>query len=321
MLVSGKVYPPDTKLLLEKLGVFEGFMEEQYERCLGSASSWGSDELGYNDFLFNPNGLGWHLDRKRFDKYLAKCVEEKGVDYSPHTRFASYDLSDDKFFNLSLLYGVKKTKTTVKARFVVNATGSQASFARSIGSQRKIYDQLTAVYGFFEVPPDSDFSKLTLLEAMEYGWWYGARLPDGQLVIALTTDSSFLKEGKLNHWECWLNTLANTRYISQRLSGCQFNKDSLLIASIVAYHMDKVICDGWLSVGDAASTFDPISAQGIHKALTDAFKAAETITAYLQGDFNKAEDYRIHIANQYGNYLANRNYFYGIENRWPDSQF
>ncbi len=317
----GESIPPDTRLLLEKLDVWDCFLEEQYERCLGSASSWGGDELGYNDFLFNPIGFGWHLDRRRFDKYLAKCVEAQGVDLLTYTRFTDYDLCEDASFNLSLFHEVEKKETSVKARFVVDATGSKALFARSMGGKRQIYDQLTCVYGFFETPFDSYFSKLTILEAVEYGWWYGARLPDGQLAIALTTDAGFFKQEKLQNWKYWLTHLSETVHISQRLAGCGFDKDSLLIVSVVACHMDKVIGDGWLAVGDAASTFDPISAQGIHKALTDSLKAAETIVSCLQGNFDKADDYRVHIANQYANYLKNRNYFYSLENRWPESSF
>lgn len=317
----GESIPPDTRLLLEKLDIWEGFLEEQYERCLGSVSSWGNNELGYNDFLFNPNGIGWHLDRQRFDKYLAKWVEIKKIDHLTNTRFIHYQLNDDKSFNVLLYDEVEEKGISVKAQFIVDATGNKSSFAHSMGSQRKIYDQLTCVYGFFETPFSSNFSQLTVLEAVEYGWWYGARLPDGQLAIALTTDSHFFKQNKLNHWEYWLSYLAETKHLSQRLSGCRFNKESLLILPVVTYHMSKVTGNSWLAVGDAASTYDPISAGGVYKALTNSFIAAETVVAYLQGDFHKTESYQFHIENQYKNYLVNRNYFYGLENRWADSPF
>ncbi len=68
----GESIPPDTRILLEELEIWEDFLAEKHEPCLGSCSSWGDDELGYNDFLFNPHGNGWHLDRRGFDAFLAR---------------------------------------------------------------------------------------------------------------------------------------------------------------------------------------------------------------------------------------------------------
>lgn len=44
----GESIPPDTRRLFEALGVLSAFRTEAHEPCYGSASSWGSDELGYN---------------------------------------------------------------------------------------------------------------------------------------------------------------------------------------------------------------------------------------------------------------------------------
>ena len=54
----GETVPPDTRLLLDQLGILADFLAEKHEPGLGSCSSWGADELGYNDFLFNPQGNG-----------------------------------------------------------------------------------------------------------------------------------------------------------------------------------------------------------------------------------------------------------------------
>ena len=46
-------------------------------------------------------------------------------------------------------------------------------------------------------------------------------------------------------------------------------------------------CDvrrGWLAVGDAAIAFDPLTSQGIAKALDHGKRAAASIAAYLAGD-------------------------------------
>ena len=80
----GESIPPDSRHLFAELGLLEAFLAEGHEPCLGSCSSWGADELGYNDFLFNPYGNGWHLDRRRFDAFLA---DARAGDFTRGNRF------------------------------------------------------------------------------------------------------------------------------------------------------------------------------------------------------------------------------------------
>jgi len=74
-------------------------------------------------------------------------------------------------------------------------------------------------------------------------------------------------------------------------------------------------------VGDAASSYDPISSQGIHKALAEGLQVANVIIAYLGGDADRLQDYQSSVIASFDNYLQIRNYFYGLEIRWPDSAF
>ncbi|HKS99304.1 MAG TPA: hypothetical protein VJT31_07225, partial [Rugosimonospora sp.] len=75
----GETIPPDARLPLAQLGVWDAFLAQRHLPCLGSCSSWGSDTLGYNDFVLNPQGHGWHLDRPRFDALLREAAVKTGV--------------------------------------------------------------------------------------------------------------------------------------------------------------------------------------------------------------------------------------------------
>jgi 2-polyprenyl-6-methoxyphenol hydroxylase-like FAD-dependent oxidoreductase len=75
----GESVPPDIRLVLDELGLWDEFLKERHETWLGSSSSWGADALGYNDFLFNPLGNGWHLDRARFDGFLARNIRRRNA--------------------------------------------------------------------------------------------------------------------------------------------------------------------------------------------------------------------------------------------------
>lgn len=316
----GESIPPDTRILLEQLGIWRDFLKEQHSACLGSCSSWGDDALGYNDFLFNPHGNGWHLDRGRFDLFLARKTAESGAEVSTGTSFHSSARIGNKGFRLQLTEDDGQTKT-VHARFVVDATGMRARFARSLGAKRVFLDRLICVAGYFQLPDFSHFSRLTMLEAVEYGWWYSARLPNNRLTATVASDAEFIRVTALNKKDNWLARLKETRHLSNELADCPFIEDSLRVCTAPSFLLDKATGNRWLAVGDAASAYDPISSQGIYKALSDGLQAAKVIASYLQGETEKLRDYEASLISRFNAYLANRNYFYGMERRWPDAFF
>ena len=316
----GESIPPDIRVVLDELGVCEEFLKQDQEPCLGSCSSWGAAALGYNDFLFNPLGNGWHLDRRRFDAFLAREVAERGSVLCTGTRFDTCERIDGGGFRLRLSKDDKQTRM-VGARFVVDATGMRSCFARSMGAGRLFLDQLLCVTGFFELPSSANFSKLTMLEAVEYGWWYAAKLPNRRLAVAVASDPEIIKQNALRRRDDWLDRLTRTNHISEELAGCRFVEDSQMTCAAPSFLLDKVAGDGWLAVGDAASAYDPISSQGIHKALSDGARAGGAIAACLGGSDVSLDEYQISVASRFQQYLENRNFFYGLEQRWPTSSF
>ena len=52
-------------------------------------------------------------------------------------------------------------------------------------------------------------------------------------------------------------------------------------------------------------------------ALEDGIRAA----AAIAGDFDSHTRYAQYLDARYTEYVANRNYFYGLERRWPNSPF
>jgi flavin-dependent dehydrogenase len=316
----GESIPPDTRVVLEQLGVWEDFLKEAHEPCLGSCSSWGDDALGYNDFLFNPLGNGWHLDRRRFDAFLARKVLQQGTALVKGTRLDCCERVEESGFRLRLGGGDKPAQL-VGARFVVDATGMRSSFARHMGANRRFLDQLLCITAFFELPSSANFSKLTMLEAVEYGWWYAARLPDRRIAVAVASDPEIIKHNALRRQDGWLDQLKQTNHVSAELAGCRLIDDSQMTCAAPSFFLDKVAGDGWLAVGDAASAYDPISSQGIDKALSDGARAAEAIAASLRGSDARLGEYQSSAAPRFQQYLGQRNFFYGLEQRWPASPF
>jgi flavin-dependent dehydrogenase len=197
----------------------------------------------------------------------------------------------------------------------------QSGVARYMGARRDFLDQLLCVAAFFELPDSASFSRLTMLEAVEYGWWYAAKLPDARLVVAVASDPQIIKRIGLQSRDGWLERLGATNHIAGATGGCRMIADTQLTRAAPSFILDKVGGDRWLAVGDAASCFDPISSQGIHKALSDGGRAGKAIAAYFRGDGRRLVEYESAISSRFQEYVRIRQYFYGLEKRWPASSF
>lgn len=318
----GETIPPSTRALLAQLGLWEAFSAEAHNPCHGSASLWGSDVIGYNDFLFNPLGHGYHLDRHRFDPWLSRQAQAAGATLHLGVRVEAVKPASTGQFCLSVVTsaGAPGVSTSVQAQFVVVATGRSGRIARLLGATRQVHDRMTFVYGFFE-PGDAAGTSLTMLEAAPWGWWYGAQLPDGRLVVAAATDPERIRQEGLHRAQVFLARLRETRLVGGALARGATWRGAPIACAALSGCLDLAAGPGWLAVGDAASSFDPLSSQGIHKALEDALRAAPAITAFLDDDAGPIEAYHLHNVARFDDYLRIRAYFYSQEGRWPKAAF
>lgn len=315
----GESLPPDARTLLARLGVLETFLADGHDAAFGNCSSWGSDDLGYNDFVFNPHGHGWHLDRRRFDAMLAAEAAAAGVRVLAGTSFLGVERDGGRL--LLDLRDPGGGRRRLAAELAVDATGFRALLARSKGARKVYLDRLICVYGFLDLPAEERLAHLTLLEAVEYGWWYAARLPRGRLAVAVASDGETVKSAGLSRVRGWRARLDDTRHLGPALAGSRFVAGSLRAWPAHSFLLDRPVGENWLAVGDAAAAYDPISAQGIHKALAGGLLAAEALLRRLGGEPAAFDGYTAALRDGFARYAANRAYFYAQETRWPDAPF
>jgi flavin-dependent dehydrogenase len=315
----GETLLPDTRVLLEQLGVWDAFLADRHEVCLGSCSAWGDAELGFNDFLLNPHARGWHLDRPRFDALLLAQVAHCGAVEPIAARLHSCRPLGQAGYALGL--AGPDGSAALEARFVVDATGHRAAVARRLGARLQLLDRLLFVYGFFDAGAAASRSTLTLLEAAETAWWYAAQLPDSRLAVACATDPDTVRRAALSNDSAWLAQVLRTRHVAARLDGCRFLRGSLCIRPANTFMLDVAAGARWLAVGDAAAVYDPLAAQGIHKALADGLLAAAELADALRADTTLAPHYARDAALRFEQYRLNRNHFYGLERRWEQAPF
>ncbi len=316
----GESIPPDTGLLLARLDLLPGFLAQGHEPCLGSCSSWGDDELGYNDFVTNPHGHGWHLDRNRFDAFLAYQAAERGARLELGWRLAAAERRPAGGWRLTFQTAGGRTRR-IDAGIVIDATGQRACFARLAGGRRRVADRLICIAGRFQLTAGARFGQLTLLESRSYGWWYAARLARGEAVVAVTTDPETCRQRTLRDPVSWLCHLARTRHLGARLDGGALLPGGLRAWPASSFRLDPPHGEDWLAAGDAAGSYDPLTSQGIYKALAGGLDAGDAVARRLAGEAGDFAAYGESLTRSWEEYLRLRTYLYRREARWPDQPF
>ena len=312
----GETVPPQTVALFQRLGLWERFRERGFLPSYGTSAAWGDPNLHVNEFIFNPFGHGWHLDRRMFDQWLAHEAENKGVALYIGSRVVDQQRHED-VWDLTLQLPTEQRR--LLGRFVVDATGRLAVFARRQRARRIILDQLVGAFVFFDLDA-SLADTYTMVEAWEDGWWYSALLPDSQMVVACMSDADLVKEHRLRSSDHWMSFLERTHHTKARLTHASPGAAPTVHAAH-SFHLDRTTGDGWLAVGDAATTFDPLSSQGIFKALRSGTLAAYAICDDLNGDSSALEKYETLMKQEFNAYLETWRSYYHQERRWPDSAF
>ncbi len=82
----GEGLPPGARPLLRELGVLDGLCSGPHLPSYGNQSAWGASVLRSTDFIRDPNGHGWRLDRPRFDAMLREAAQDAGACVRDATR-------------------------------------------------------------------------------------------------------------------------------------------------------------------------------------------------------------------------------------------
>lgn len=315
----GESLPPPTRKLLEHLGVWGAFSAQGHDTSYGTAAAWGGDEPHDNEFIFHTYREGWHLDRARFDAMLAEGAGAEGAACWTGCAFLDAHRSDGDSWRLELRRN--GSSVDLEARFVIDATGRRAAFARRRGVGREVFDDLLGLYVFFRLEDGAQLAAArTLVEAWEEGWWYSARLPDDQLVIACMSDADRIAELGLREAGPWLEAVEASRHTRGLLEGAE-RLQGPTCHPAQSQVLDRIVGRNWLTVGDASCTYDPLSSQGIFKALRFAIWAAYATSDHLQGKAGALEKYARLVERDFEGYLDSRATYYRQETRWSSSPF
>lgn len=326
----GEGAPPGLDQAVDQVFGDGAFVREDHRRSVGNRSAWGSDGTVDTDFMFNPFGPGWHLDRVAFDARLVVLAEAAGARIWDGTvRTAAAVAGSDGAGRWTLQVETPSGGREVDAALVCDATGRHAAFARRHGARLVTRDRLVAAVGVFDrsaarCPDDlGDRDSFTTIEAAPAGWWYSAAIPGDRRVVALFTDGDLLPD-QARAADGFGHLVAGTRHVAPLVAGDRLAYELPAPPTIVAAgtsHLVRPTGPGWIATGDAAACFDPLSSQGTLTAVLMGRTAGDALISLLVDHRAGTDAYEDRYRAILDRFLVEQRETYALEQRWSTSPF
>ena len=321
----GESLPGAARMLLRRLGIYDHFLAQGHVERGASVSQWDSDRPVWFDPIRDPHGMGWHLDRPRFDAGLRETAIAAGASLIDNVRHLKASHQDGRWrVDLECLeqVGMAPALQSHQAPVLVDATGRGATVARQLGLVRRGQDRLICLYAHLPLD-ERDEDQATRICADSNGWWYSVRVPSGQRVLAFHLDGD---DAELKALRDPARLLAK----SQR---------HMLLAGIRPATMDFPVRaqpaggggldpdalaglpEGLFAIGDAMLAFDPIASQGLFNALATAESAALAIKERIDGGKCTRDRYLDEMRAVGARYCQRRGETYAAVTRYFHEQF
>lgn len=306
-------------------------------RTAGNVSVWATEQAQTTDFFFTQTGFGLCVDRLAFDEALRSQAVAAGAALLKGTRFESCAPILDGPYHWQLSLSSRGRTQAHRTRYLVDGSGRRAVVAKALGvhTANNADDLFAYAQGFSTLGEDDD--RFTRIEAGPHGWWYSNRLPGAEAntarrLVVFHSDKDLPEAKMAARREGFNQLLADSTHIGPLLKAGGYRPCGTIRGVPANSQRLRFFCgDAWLAVGDAAQAYDPLSSQGIDKALRTASHAGHMIHYALTDNPRSATDlgsgnafiqqYAEQQRQLWQTYWSQRDFYYHAEHRWPDKPF
>lgn len=296
----GETLPPKIHGLLGFLGLADRVEQAGFVRMFGSANRLhGRLEIAAFDAAGEVHG--YQVERARFDELLLRAAEEAGCLVDRGRAVHGLRREGARVAGVSLIDG-----SELAAPIVVDASGSVAVVARALGFRRRDSIRTVGVTGYWRgTSPMLEFPDAhTLLESLPDGWIWSLPLADGtrNVTVGLDADAEsafdrdvdpdsdfdggtkppFRGGSRRRELELRYHALVGA---SRSLRTClqPASLEGMLRATDATLAFaDHYSGAGFLLVGDAGFNVDPLTSQGVVKAMQSGILAAAVVNTVLR---------------------------------------
>ncbi len=319
----GESLPPSILSLLDFLGLRQCVEGAGFLRMPGHTALWGSPHPRTSYYSEDHTRLGFQVWREEFDRLLLEEARKGGVwvQEGVAVERVEWEGGVRVFFR-----GLSDLRGEVRASFFVDATGRSGILARQGLRQRDGAFQTLALTAYWQGalgPEGRDFAN-TLVEAYPDGLVWSVPLHNGLRNVTLLVDwqegAKIRREGLGRFYTA---ELKKAPYVLALLEHARVVcPPKALDASL--YTARSFGGKGFLLVGDAGFFLDPLSSEGVHKAMASATTAAVVVNTILKRPSMAQHALRFYEEGQRASYLSHyyeAARYYREEGRWPDRPF
>lgn len=273
----GESLLPIDLALFDRLGLD---MQAQGFLYKGGAEFFDERSGDHANYLFAEGLPGtpthaYQVDRSKFDAAVLDCAVRAGASFSPRVR-VSQIAPDESGVDVLTSQG------TLRARYVIDATGQDALLAHREKSLRRIEDfGLAAVFRHFEQLPDEAWQELAhdgkgniRVLIIDDGWVWAIPLAGKRLSVGVVTRKRGID------FELFEQTYAASPMLQRLTKSCP--KSELRIIRNFSYKNLKTRGSRWACLGDAALFLDPVFSSGVSLAMLSAEKLADVLIPALR---------------------------------------
>lgn len=327
----GESLAPAANPILSELGIEQVIASSYHRKANATFSAWGQANLIERNSMIHLEGAGHIIDRLKFEQDIFQLASEAS------TQLVSGMLQNIEWQHMTQKEDVwcltSDTQEQVQAKFIVDATGRSQVLGKFLARQSEEVsvvtdDHLVAAYAFVAQQPDSGVipTPATLIESVPDGWWYASLLPSNQLTLNYYSDPDLMPRGLTSDLSAWKALIQQTHHIAYWLDDAEFVVDqppelasaaTRWLSSAAGVHQ---AC-GWAAIGDAAVSFDPLSAHGMTTALWAAARVPDLVRAFLKHDYLPLEQYAKAVEQGRQSYLHQRHTIYAQEKRFQSQAF
>ena len=316
----GESFTPSILPMLDFLGVRTQVEEAGFLRMVGHIVCWGSPQPRTSYYSTDRTRRGFQAWRADFDQLLLDHACSRGVQVYEGQAVNYVGLSEDSGVTVRTRHG------QLTASFFVDASGHGGVLARQGLRRRDEIFQTLALTAYWQGatgPAGIDFAN-TLLETYADGLAWSVPLHNGLRNVTLLLDwHRGARIRQLGLRQFYLSELRKVPYVSQFLERAQLAWPPRAFDASW-YTASAFAGERFLLVGDAGLFIDPLSSEGVHKAMASAITGAAVVNTILQRPAVAGHAIGFYAEGQEATYKAHYSEsarYYREESRWLDQPF
>ena len=260
------------KVVLTRHGLWRQFLVEHHAQVMARGTS-AADGVNQT-FIYDPSQSGWTVQRSWFDEMLAREAHQRGVPVWSSCHLVAGATAADL-----VVVPPAAPPVRIGSRFVIDASGPRAVYARRRGARRQVVDQLASVTVRFAVNEPATAPKV---EPWSEGWWYSDQRPDGNLLVSCLTEPRRVRPLRLKSLDGWWERLEQTDWTRRRVQDA-WARSTPIVESASCHRLEPILGHDWLAIDEAISGQHPLGGLGLERTLINAERAAEAVGAHLEG--------------------------------------